>query len=332
MDALIPRVIGTGSYLPEKRLGNAEISKMVDTTDEWIFTRTGIRERRIAAPGELTSDLAVRAARNALDAAKIQAKDLDLIILATCSGDLLYPATATIVQHKLGIATTKIPAFDIHAVCSGFMYALSTANAYICSGMAKRVLVVGAETNSRLVDWSDRSTCILFGDGAGAMILEAANKAESASGIITTHIHADGSHVNLLQTTGGVSSAPPKGQEGTGLGFITMQGNEVYKQAVKALGHIVDETLEANNLSREQLDWLVPHQANIRIIKSTAKRLKMDLKQVVMTVERHGNTSAASVPLALDEAVKDGRIQPGQLILLEAFGAGFTWGSALIRW
>ncbi|MBF0455467.1 MAG: ketoacyl-ACP synthase III [Magnetococcales bacterium] len=325
-------IIGTGSYLPEKRLTNADLSQMVDTTEEWIFSRTGIRERRIAAPGELTSDLAVEAAKRALDAADLPADQLDLIILATTTGDLLYPATATIVQHKLGISATNIPAFDIQAVCSGFMFALSTADAYIRSGLARRILVIGAETNSRIIDWSDRGTCILFGDGAGAVVVEAAAKSASGSTILSTHIHSDGAHCDLLQTTGGISSGPPEGQKGPGLGFVSMRGNEVYKQAVKALGQIVDKTLEANQLQREQLDWLVPHQANIRIIQSTAKRLKMDIKQVVLTVEQHGNTSAASVPLALDEAVRDGRIQAGQLILLEAFGAGFTWGSALIRW
>jgi 3-oxoacyl-[acyl-carrier-protein] synthase III len=332
MPEIIPKIIGTGSYLPEKRLTNAEIAKIVDTTDEWIFSRTGIRERRIAAPGELTSHLALKAAQSAIEAANIEAADLDLIIVATSTGDKLFPATATIVQSALGISKTKIPAFDMLAVCSGFIFALSTAEAYIRAGMVQRVLVIGAETNSRIVDWTDRSTCILFGDGAGAVILEASKKVENGSGIISTHIHADGDHGNLLQTTGGISSGPPEGDARAGLGLISMRGNEVYKQAVKSLGQIVDETLTANNLKREQIDWLVPHQANIRIITSTAKRLGMSLDNVVLTVERHGNTSAASVPLALDEAVRDGRIKPGQLILLEAFGAGFTWGSALIRW
>ncbi|MBF0382386.1 MAG: ketoacyl-ACP synthase III [Magnetococcales bacterium] len=329
---MIPKIIGTGSYLPEKRLTNTDLSAMVDTSDEWIFTRTGIKERRIAAEGELTSDLATIAAKKAIEAAGIDPGTIDLIIMGTCSGDFTFPATATIVQHKLGIAAGKFPAFDVTAACSGFMFALSTADAYIRSGMSRRALVIGAETMSRIMDWTDRGTCILFGDGAGAVILDATKKEENGAGVISTHIHSEGSYLKLLQTSGGISSGPPEGESRPGLGFLTMQGNEVFKQAVKALGQIVDETLEANNLSREQLDWLVPHQANIRIIKSTAKRLKMDLSRVVLTIEKHGNTSAASVPIALDVAVRDGRIQPGQLILLEAFGGGFTWGSALIRW
>ncbi|MBF0448971.1 MAG: ketoacyl-ACP synthase III [Magnetococcales bacterium] len=335
MHSLIAKVIGTGSYLPEKRLTNADIAVMVDTTDEWIFSRTGIRERRIAAEGELTSDLALKASQKALEAAGISAEGLDLILLATTTGDLLYPSTATILQQKLGISHTKIPAFDLQAVCAGFMFALSTADAYIRSGMAKRVLVVGAETNSRIIDWRDRGTCILFGDGAGAVVLESSiREGEHPTGLISTHIHADGAHCDLLKTSGGVSVGAPEPEtpQGSGLGVVQMRGNEVYKQAVKALGQIVDETLEANQLEKGSIDWLVPHQANIRIINSTAKRLNMSLDNVVLTVERHGNTSAASVPLALDEAVRDGRIKPGQLVLLEAFGAGFTWGSALIRW
>jgi 3-oxoacyl-[acyl-carrier-protein] synthase III len=332
MSQIIPKIIGTGSYLPEKRLTNTDLAKMVDTSDEWIFSRTGIQERRIAAKGELTSDLATAAAKKAIEAAGIDPATIDIIIVGTCSGDFTFPATATIVQHKLGIAATKVPAFDVTAACSGFMFALSTADAYIRAGMARRALVIGAETMSRIMDWTDRGTCILFGDGAGAVILEATTKEKNGPELISTHLHSEGSYLKLLQTSGGISSGPPEGDNRPGLGFLTMQGNEVFKQAVKALGQIVDETLEANNLSREQLDWLVPHQANIRIIKSTAKRLKMDIDRVVLTIEKHGNTSAASVPIALDTAVRDGRIQPGQLVLLEAFGGGFTWGSALIRW
>ncbi|MBF0358129.1 MAG: ketoacyl-ACP synthase III [Magnetococcales bacterium] len=329
---MIPKIIGTGSYLPEKRLSNYDLAKMVNTTDEWIYTRTGIKERHIAAKDELTSDLATIAAQKAIEAAGIEASSLDMILVASCTNDLIFPATATIVQNKLGISNSKIPAYDISAACSGFIFAISSAEAYIRGGMAKRILVIGAETMSRIVDWNDRSTCILFGDGAGAVILEASGKDGTEAGLISTHIHSDGSHCSLLQTTGGVSQGPPHLKSGSGLGFVYMQGNEVYKQAVKALGHIVEETLEANNLQREQIDWLVPHQANIRIIKSTAKRLDMGMDRVILTVEQHGNTSAASVPIALDVAVRDGRIKPGQLILLEAFGAGFTWGSALIRW
>lgn len=327
------RIIATGSYLPAQILTNQELAARVDTTDEWIQSRTGIKERRIAAVGEFTSDLATEAARNALQAASLTPDDLDLILVATTTPDLTFPATATLVQYKLGANRRHIPAFDIQAVCTGFIYGLSVAEHMIASGQYRRVLVIGAETFSRLVDWHDRSTCVLFGDGAGAAILEATHE-KGGSRILSTHIHADGAHSELLKSSGGVSQGPPVHPPMTphGMGAVIMRGNEVYKQAVNALGRIVDETLEANGLDRSGIDWLVPHQANIRIIHSTAKKLHMDLSQVVITVDRHGNTSAASVPLALDVAVRDGRIQPGQLVLLEAFGGGFTWGAALVRW
>ncbi|OSM04402.1 beta-ketoacyl-ACP synthase III [Magnetofaba australis] len=343
MSGMRARIIGTGSYLPEYCLTNQELAQKVDTSDQWIQERTGIRQRHIAADNQVTSDLAVEAAKNALDAAGVAADTLDLILVATTTPDLTFPATATIVQHKLGAHTARMPAFDIQAVCTGFIYALSVADQYIRSGACKRVLVIGAETFSRIIDWSDRGTCILFGDGAGAVILEA--EPESGSGLLSTHIHADGSYVDLLRVSCGVShrgahilnetaKVDDAGRAALleGYGYVQMRGNEVFKRAVIALEQIVDATLEANGLQKKDVDWLVPHQANIRIIKSTAKRLAMSLDQVVVTVDRHGNTSAASVPLALDEAVRDGRIQPGQLVLMEAFGGGFTWGSALVRW
>ncbi|MBF0459823.1 MAG: ketoacyl-ACP synthase III [Magnetococcales bacterium] len=329
MTIRVARIIGSGSYLPERTLTNAELASSLDTTDEWIRSRTGIAERRIAAPGEWTSDLAVLAAERALAYAGIAADSLDFILVATTTPDLIFPATATIVQRKLGATRRQVPAFDIQAVCAGFIYALSMADSLIRSGAARRVLVIGAETMSRIMDWRDRATCILFGDGAGAVILESC--AEPGRGILSTHLHADGSYEELLRTDGGLSRGLLV-DAASGRGFTHMRGNEVFKQAVKALEGLVDETLTANGLEKSQIDWLVPHQANIRIIHSTAKRLGMAMDRVVMTIDRHGNTSAASVPLALDEAVRDGRIQPGQLLLLEAFGGGFTWGSALVRW
>ncbi|MBF0293631.1 MAG: ketoacyl-ACP synthase III [Magnetococcales bacterium] len=316
------RITGTGSYLPEKRVTNHDLARMVDTSDEWIRERTGIIERRMAAEGETTSDLATQAARKALEAADLQVGDLDLILTATTTPDLIFPSTAAIVQHKLGGSASRMPAFDIQAVCSGFIYALSIADQFIRTRACQRVLVIGAETLSRILDWNDRGTCILFGDGAGAVVLEADK--DGKRGILSTHLHADGSQADLLYTSGGVS----KGN----LGAIRMLGNEVFKQAVRALEGSVDECLEANGLTKEQIDWLVPHQANIRIIQNTAKRLGMPMERVAVTVERHGNTSAASVPLALDEVVRAGRIQPGHRVLMVAFGGGFTWGSALVRW
>ncbi|MBF0340405.1 MAG: ketoacyl-ACP synthase III [Magnetococcales bacterium] len=322
------RIIGVGSYLPEKRLTNSDLAQFVETSDEWIRSRTGIGARHVAADGEFTSDLAAEAGRRALQAAGVPAESIDLLIVATTTPDLVFPSTASIAQHKLGMSGRRIPAFDVQAVCAGFIHAISIADQYIRAGTCWRVMVIGAETVSRILDWNDRGTCILFGDGAGAVILEA-ERNNGERGILSTHLHADGSLVDLLKTTGGVSrGGPPEGGSAT----IRMQGNEVFKHAVKALESCVDETLVANGLSKEQIDWLVPHQANIRIIQSTAKRLGMSMNRVAVTLERHGNTSAASVPLALDEVVRDGRIQAGHHVLMIAVGGGFTWGSALVKW
>ena len=315
------RILGTGSYLPAHILTNADLEKLVETNDQWIVERTGIRERHIAAEGEFTSDLATQAARAALDAAGLVPDDIDLLLVATTTPDLVFPSTACIVQSKLGMTNGK-PAFDLQAVCSGFVYAMSVADQFIKTGAAKHVLVIGAETLSRITDWNDRGNCILWGDGAGAVVLGAS----SEPGIIATHIHADGRHKELLRTTTGVSS---------GMGepaLMRMEGNAVFKMAVNTLDRIVDETLEANGLQKSDIDWLVPHQANIRIITATAKKLGMSMDHVVTTVAGHGNTSAASVPLAFDVAVRDGRIQRGQTVLMEAFGGGFTWGSALLKY
>ncbi len=315
------RILGTGSYLPARILTNADLEKLVETNDQWIVERTGIRERHIAAEGELTSDLATQAARAALAVAGLQADDIDLLLVATTTPDLVFPSTACIVQSKLGMTNGR-PAFDLQAVCSGFVYALSVADQFIKTGAAKRALVIGAETLSRITDWNDRSNCILWGDGAGAVVLGASDE----PGIIATHIHADGRHKELLRTTTGAS---------TGLhepAYMRMEGNAVFKMAVNTLDRIVDETLEANGLQKSDIDWLVPHQANIRIISATAKKLGMSMDNVVTTVAGHGNTSAASVPLAFDVAVRDGRIQRGQTVLMEAFGGGFTWGSALLKY
>ena len=315
------RILGTGSYLPARILTNADLEKLIDTNDQWIVDRTGIRERHIAAEGEFTSDLAVQAARAALDAAGLAVDDIDLLLVATTTPDLVFPSTACIMQSKLGMTNGK-PAFDLQAVCSGFIYALSVADQFIKTGAAKHVLVVGAETLSRITDWNDRGNCILWGDGAGAVVLGAS----SEPGIIATHIHADGRHKELLRTTTG----PSTGMKEPAL--MRMEGNPVFKMAVNTLDRIVDETLEANGLQKSDIDWLVPHQANIRIISATAKKLGMSMDNVVTTVAGHGNTSAASVPLAFDVAVRDGRIQRGQTVLMEAFGGGFTWGSALLKY
>ena len=315
------RILGTGSYLPERILTNADLEKLVDTNDQWIVERTGIRERHIAAEGEFTSDLATAAARAALDAAGLAIDEIDLLLVATTTPDLVFPSTACIVQSKLGMTNGR-PAFDLQAVCSGFVYAMSVADQFIKTGAAKHVLVIGAETLSRITDWNDRGNCILWGDGAGAVVLGAS----AEPGIIATHIHADGRHKELLRTTTGAS---------TGLhepALMRMEGNAVFKMAVNTLDRIVDETLEANGLQKSDIDWLVPHQANIRIISATAKKLGMSMDHVVTTVAGHGNTSAASVPLAFDVAVRDGRIQRGQTVLMEAFGGGFTWGSALLKY
>ncbi len=315
------RILGTGAYLPVHILTNADLEKRVETTSQWIIERTGIRERHIAAEGELTSDLATQAAREALDAAGLRPDDIDLLLVATTTPDLVFPSTACIVQSKLGMTNNK-PAFDLQAVCSGFVYALTVADQFIKSGAAKHVLVIGAETLSRITDWNDRGNCILWGDGAGAVVLGASTE----PGIISTHIHADGRYKDLLRTTNGASTAAEKPA------LMRMEGNAVFKMAVNTLDRIVDETLEANGLQKSDIDWLVPHQANIRIIQATAKKLAMNMDNVVTTVDRHGNTSAASIPLAFDAAVRDGRIRRGQTVLMEAFGGGFTWGSVLLRY
>ncbi|MDR3515436.1 MAG: ketoacyl-ACP synthase III [Azospirillaceae bacterium] len=317
-------LVGCGSYLPEQVVTNDDLALRVDTSDAWIAQRTGIRSRHIAAPDQMTSDLAIAAARRALEAADLPGEAVDLVILATTTPDNTFPATAVKVQAALGI--TKGFAFDLQAVCSGFLYALATADNFIRLGQAHTVLVIGAETFSRILDWSDRSTCVLFGDGAGAVVL-CAGEGEGHSGdrgILSTHLHADGRHYQQLWVDGGVSST------GT-VGHVRMQGQEVFRHAVARLSEVVDEALTANGLTPDDIDWLVPHQANRRIIDSTARRLKLSPEKVVITVDRHGNTSAASVPLALSEAIGDGRIQRGHLVLLEAMGGGFTWGSALVR-
>ena len=315
------RILGTGSYLPAGILTNADLEKRIDTTSQWIIERTGIHQRHIAADGELTSDLATAAARAALEAADVQTNDIDMLIVATTTPDLVFPSTACSVQTKLGITNQK-PAFDLQAVCSGFIYALSVADQFIKTGAAKHVLVIGAETMSRITDWTDRGNCILWGDGAGAVVLGASTE----PGILSTHLHADGQYQAMLQTTTGPSTATNEPA------LIRMEGNPVFKIAVNTLDSIVDETLAANGLQQSDIDWLVPHQANIRIIQATAKKLAMSMDRVVTTIADQGNTSAASVPLAFDTAIRDGRIQRGQIVLMEAFGGGFTWGSALIRY
>ena len=318
------RIIGTGSYLPERIMSNADLEAIVDTTDEWIISRTGIKERRVAADGEFTCDLAEQAARRAIAAAGIDKDDIDLIIVATTTPDRIFPSTACLLQDRLDIH--GCPAFDIQAVCSGFVYGLGIADKFIRSGSAKSALVIGAETLSRIVDWNDRGTCVLFGDGAGAVVLQASDE----PGIISTHLHADGQYKDLLKVDGGISQGHVNlSSDQT---YITMQGNEVFKVAVNTLGRIVDETLAANKMKKSDIHWLVPHQANIRIISATAKKLGMSMDHVVVTVDRHGNTSAASIPLAFDEAVRDGRIQRGETVLMEAFGGGFTWGSVLLNY
>ncbi len=318
------RVSGTGGYLPAKVLTNAELERMVDTSDEWIVSRTGVRERRIAADGESTTDLAEHAARRAMEAAGVEKDAIDLIILATTTPDQVFPSTACLLQQRLDIH--GCPAFDVQAVCTGFVYALDIGDKFVRTGAARCALVVGAETFSRIIDWTDRSTCVLFGDGAGAVILEAAD----APGVISSHLHADGRYKALLEVPGGVGQGYEK-LRGSGA-YVTMGGGEVFKWAVTTLGEIVDETLAANNLQRADVDWLVPHQANIRIIAAIARRLGLPMERVVVTVDRHGNTSAASIPLAFDEAVRDGRIQRGDMVLMEGFGGGFTWGSVLLKY
>ena len=332
-------IIGCGSYLPERILTNEKLAEQLDTSDEWIVSRTGIKQRHIVADDEMTSDLAFKAASQAVRHADFDPAELDLVILATATPDKTFPATATKVQSMLGLNNGA--AFDVQAVCSGFIYSLSIADNFIKTGQAKSAIVIGAESFTRLLDWEDRSTCVLFGDGAGAVVLRAfeddatVETAETADhsdthhnkhrGILSTHLHSDGKHTELLHADGGPSST------GT-IGHVQMEGKEVFRHAVNNLSSIVDEALEANSLSYEDVDWLVPHQANKRIIDSTARKLKMPIERVVVTVDQHANTSAASIPLALDVAVKDGRIQKGDLVLMEAMGSGFTWGAALVGW
>jgi 3-oxoacyl-[acyl-carrier-protein] synthase-3 len=323
--ATYSRIVGTGSYLPEKVLTNADLEKMVDTNDEWIVSRSGIRERHIAADGETTGDLAFHAATRALEAAGMAGSEIELIVLGTTTPDLIFPSTACLLQHRLG--ANGCPAFDVNAACSGFIFALSVADQFIRNGTVKNALVVGAETLSRMVDWTDRGTCVLFGDGAGAVVL----KADDEAGVISTHMHADGGKRDLLYNPVGVSVGFDTSLPNAGV-KVLMAGSDVFKYAVKALDSVVEETLAANGLDKHAIDWLIPHQANLRIIEATAKRLDMPMDRVIVTVDRTGNTSAGSVPLALDEAVRSGRVQRGQLLLLEAFGGGFTWGSALIRY
>jgi 3-oxoacyl-[acyl-carrier-protein] synthase-3 len=318
------RIAGTGSYLPERVLTNADLEKMVETTDEWIRERTGISERRIAAEGQTTADLAEQAARRAMEAAGVTADDIDLIALGTTTPDLIFPSTACLVQARLGAGGCA--AFDVNAACSGFIYALSMADKFIRSGQSKCALVIGAETLTRMIDWTDRGTCVLFGDGAGAVVL----KPSEETGILSTHLHADGGHKELLFNPVGVSSGF-RDEHNHGV-KVVMIGNELFKVAVRALAKVAEEALEANGIAQEELDWLVPHQANLRIISATARHLGLPMEKVIVTVDRHGNTSSGSVPLALDEAVRDGRIQRGQLLLMEAFGGGITWGSALLRY
>ncbi|MDH3748212.1 MAG: ketoacyl-ACP synthase III [Gammaproteobacteria bacterium] len=318
------RITGTGSYLPEKVVTNHDLEKTMETSDQWIRDRTGIKRRHIAADGETTSDLAVHAAEQAIDAAGIKVDDIDLIVVATTTPDKIFPATACTVQRKLG--SSGCGAFDVQAVCSGFVYALDVADRHIRTGGGKTVLVIGAETLSRIVDWEDRTTAVLFGDGAGAVILQATDE----QGIISTHIHSDGRHEELLHVPQGASQGYD--QTRAGGAYIQMNGNAVFRKAVGALDSISRETLAGNNVAHGDLDWLVPHQANMRIITAAANKLRMPLERVIVTVDEHANTSAASIPLALDIAVRDGRIKRGQLVLLGAFGAGFTWGSALLRY
>jgi 3-oxoacyl-[acyl-carrier-protein] synthase-3 len=314
------RISGTGSYLPAKVLTNRDLERAVDTTDEWIHSRTGIRQRHIAADDEKTSDLALHASRRALEAAGIGPGDVDLIVLATTTPDMVFPGTACILQSKLG--ARGCPAFDVQAVCSGFVYALATADQFMRSGAYRNALVVGAEIYSRILDWKDRGTCVLFGDGAGAVVLQRV----AQPGILSSRLHADGSQAGLLCVPGTVA-----GGQVTGRPLLTMDGQAVFKFAVKVLHELVEETLAESRLGMSDIDWLVPHQANIRIIQATAKKLGLGMEKVIVTVDRHANTSAASIPLALDEAVRDGRIRPGQHVLMEAVGGGFTWGAALVE-
>ena len=317
------RIVGTGRYLPEKIMTNVDLEKIVDTTDEWIRTRTGVERRHVCADDQTTSDMCIEAAKVAMDDAGVTPDDIDMVITGTTTPDLIFPNISTIIQHKLGIPACT--ALSLEAACTGFIYALTTADKFIKAGEAKCALVIGAECITKLVDWSDRNTCVLFGDGAGAVILKPSDK----PGIISCHLGADGQYKDLLYYPFGASNN--LAAAGTDAGRIMMTGNDVFKVAVKKLGQIASETLEDAGVTKEELDWLVPHQANIRIIQAMAKRLDMPMEKVVLTVQDHGNTSAASVPLALDVGIRDGRLKPGQLILMEAFGGGFTWGSVLMR-
>ena len=314
------RILGTGGYLPTRVVTNADLETLVDTTDAWIRERTGIEKRHLVSDGETCTDLAEAASLRALEAAGVTADELDLILVATTTPDQFFPSTACLLQQRLGVHGCA--AFDLQAVCTGFVYALAVADKFIRTGSARRALVVGAETLSRVLDWTDRGTCVLFGDGAGAVVLGAADE----PGIISSHLHADGAYKDLLQIPGGIGNGDCENA------YLEMKGNEVFRMAVTTLGRIVDETLEANGLSKADIDWLIPHQANIRIIQATARKLDLPMDRVVVTVAEHGNTSAASIPLAFDQAVRDGRIQRGEMVLMEAFGGGFTWGSVLARY
>ena len=314
------RIIGTGSYLPEKKLSNRDLEAMVETSDEWIYSRTGIRSRHIAAENETTSDLALAASRRAIAAAQIEPQAIDLIVVATSTPDMIFPSTACLLKAKLGLKGGA--AFDLQAVCTGFVYALATASKFIESGQYRCSLVVGAEIFSRILDWKDRGTCVLFGDGAGAVVLQASQ----TPGVLSSHLHADGSYVDILSTPGSIRNGAVFGHP-----FLKMEGNSVFKLAVKVLEEVGQEALAANDMSIEQIDWFIAHQANVRIIHSSARKLGLPLDKVIVTVDKHGNTSAASIPLALDDAVRDGRIKVGQHVLLEGVGGGFTWGAVLVR-
>jgi len=318
---MFSRIVGTGSYLPEKVLSNRDLERIVDTSDEWIRTRTGIHQRHVAADDQVASDLALEASRRALQAAGLDPQQIGLLVVATTTPDMIFPSTACILQSKLGIADA--PAFDIQAVCSGFVYALNTADLYVRSGQCRYALVVGTEVYSRILDWSDRSTCVLFGDGAGAVVLAADERA----GILSSKLHADGRYADILAVPGQVCQGGVRGKP-----FVTMDGGAVFRFAVKVLAEVAHEVLAESELPLEKVDWLIPHQANIRIIQATARKLGLPMERVVVTVDRHANTSAASIPLALDLAVRDGRIRPGHHVLLEAVGGGFTWGASLIKW